>query len=252
MSVAHAREKRAVGLGRSSAWALRPRAGDRGRDQPTVLDEPLGALDTHTCARPIQEELKNFPSSAKLGITFVFVTHAQSEGPVRMRPGGGDERRPRRAESRPPPSSTPGPARPSVARSSASKQDDRGHPARRAAEAASPALDPRFGTLAGLPRIRRGHRPRPGHPAYLVVPSEYVGSTPATPPQGDTETDTVSGKVTALDPVGQLAYLTVHLDTASRSARKLTDPGSTQTHIAPENTVQLRWNPKRASIVTKD
>ena len=81
---AHAREARprrcrarAAGraLGRP-APAHRARPQPRGRARHPLLDEPLGALDANL-RKPIQDELKLLQRN--VGITFIFVTHAQSE-----------------------------------------------------------------------------------------------------------------------------------------------------------------------------
>ena len=59
-----------------------------------LLDEPLGALDLKL-RQAMQVELKRI--QREVGITFVYVTHDQSEALTMSRPHRGHERRPDRA-----------------------------------------------------------------------------------------------------------------------------------------------------------
>ena len=59
-----------------------------------LLDEPLGALDQQL-RQEMQRELKVI--QAQVGITFICVTHHQSEALAHVRSGGRDERRPAHA-----------------------------------------------------------------------------------------------------------------------------------------------------------
>jgi putative spermidine/putrescine transport system ATP-binding protein/spermidine/putrescine transport system ATP-binding protein len=211
-----------------------------------LLDEPLGALDANL-RKTIQEELKIL--QRELGITFVFVTHAQSEAlsmgdrVVVMNAG-------RVEQISPPFELYTRPRSAFVARFIGRNKMIEGT-LREGREGGLAAVETRFGTLAGLPGDA-ADTAAPGTPAYLVVPSEYVEIHPGDAPAGDGGMDSVSGKLTALDPVGQVAYVTVHLDDRLQVRLETHRSRIDTNHIAPGNTVQLRWNPKRASIVKKD
>ncbi|MFP4329006.1 MAG: ABC transporter ATP-binding protein, partial [Paracoccaceae bacterium] len=203
-----------------------------------LLDEPLGALDANL-RKTIQEELKIL--QRELGITFVFVTHAQSEAlsmgdrVVVMNAG-------RVEQISPPFELYTRPRSAFVARFIGRNKMIEGT-LREGRDGALAAVETRFGTLAGLPGYPPGTAAN-GTPAYLVVPSEYVEIHPADAPQANSGMDTVSGTVTALDPVGQIAHVTVHLDDRLQVRLETHRSKLDTANIAPGNTVQLRWKPQ--------
>ena len=67
------------------------------RPRLLLLDEPLGALDAKLRE---QMQIELIRLQRDVGITFVFVTHAQARGAGAVAPHRGDERRPHRAAGR--------------------------------------------------------------------------------------------------------------------------------------------------------
>ncbi|MEM7528728.1 MAG: ABC transporter ATP-binding protein [Pseudomonadota bacterium] len=206
-----------------------------------LLDEPLGALDANL-RKSIQEELKIL--QRELGITFVFVTHAQSEAlsmgdrAVVMNAGVVEQ-------ISPPFELYTRPRSLFVARFIGRNKIIEGRLA--GADAERAAVETPFGTLAGVPVFSAGTL-APGAPAMMVVPSEYVSVTADAAAAGDEATNTVSGEVTALDAVGHIAHLTVALSDA-QSVRLETLRDRLGAGIAPGSRVHLHWDVARASIV---
>lgn len=207
-----------------------------------LLDEPLGALDANL-RKSIQEELKILQRD--LGITFVFVTHAQSEAlsmgdRVVVMNSGKVEQISAPFELYTRPKSL------FVARFIGRNKIIDG----RLAEAGPgrARLETRFGPLSGVPSFDPA-AVQSGAKAVAVVPSEYVGVHRVDDPRGDTPLDSVKGTVTAMDPVGQIIYISVQLDEQldvrlETYREKLEGRG-----ITPGSEVELRWSPERTTIV---
>ncbi|MEM7041611.1 MAG: ABC transporter ATP-binding protein [Pseudomonadota bacterium] len=207
-----------------------------------LLDEPLGALDANL-RKSIQEELKLL--QRRLGITFVFVTHAQAEAlsmadrVVVMNQGRVEQiSAPFELYTRP---KTPFVAR-FIGRNKILQGTIKG------SDGDEAAIDTHFGTLTGKRSYDDAARTGPG---MIVIPSEYVdvhlhdaGSTGG---RGQ-----VTGTVRAIDRVGQLVFLSVDLDDDTEvriesHAEKLGDRG-----LAPATRVHLSWQPDRATVVAGD
>jgi len=207
-----------------------------------LLDEPLGALDANL-RKSIQEELKLLQRS--LNITFVFVTHAQSEAlsmgdrVVVMNAG-------RVEQISPPFELYTRPRTPFVARFIGRNSLFSGHLAEAHNDRA--AVKTAFGVLQGTPAFAADDIDM-GSPAMVVVPSEYVEIDGAVRVAGSEQRDSVEGVVSDLDRVGQFAYPTVELDDG-RSLRletyfeKLAGRG-----VEPGGRVILSWEPARATVV---
>ncbi|MBO0662884.1 ABC transporter ATP-binding protein [Jiella sp. MQZ9-1] len=206
-----------------------------------LLDEPLGALDANL-RKSIQEELKLLQRN--LGLTFVFVTHAQSEAlsmgdrVVVMNAGKVEQiSAPFELYTRP--------QSPFVARFIGRNNIIDGTLAEAAADRA--VIATRFGPLSGLPTFDRG-KTVTGHAAYAVVPSEYVGIEAV----GGAERQDmagVDGTCTALDPVGQVVYVSVRLDDALEVRLETHREMLSGRGIAPGTPVHLSWRPDRVTIV---
>ncbi|MEM9430631.1 MAG: ABC transporter ATP-binding protein, partial [Pseudomonadota bacterium] len=172
-----------------------------------LLDEPLGALDANL-RKSIQEELKIL--QRELGITFVFVTHAQSEAlsmgdrVVVMNAGKVEQiSDPFALYTRP--------KSPFVARFIGRNKIIDGTLG--AVSGGQSVLETRFGALRGVP----GFAPeaaRTGAKAMAVVPSEYVDILPAGSMPETDALDMLRGTVSSLDRVGQVVHVAVHMDDA--------------------------------------
>ncbi|MEM8740137.1 MAG: ABC transporter ATP-binding protein [Pseudomonadota bacterium] len=207
-----------------------------------LLDEPLGALDANL-RKTIQEELKILQRD--LNITFVFVTHAQSEAlgmgdrVVVMNAGRVEQiaepfelyTRPRSAF---------------VARFIGRNKIIEGTLAQTGPERA--VVNTRFGHLSGVPGFAATQS---GTPALVVVPSEYVEIEPAGVGQGE-GLDKVQGVVSALDPVGQIVYVNVALDDALTVRLETHRDRLAGRALAPGSAVEMRWRPERATVVPAD
>ncbi|WP_212523518.1 ABC transporter ATP-binding protein [Actibacterium sp. MT2.3-13A] len=207
-----------------------------------LLDEPLGALDANL-RKSIQEELKILQRD--LGITFVFVTHAQSEAlsmgdrVVVMNSGRVEQiSAPFELYTRP--------KSPFVARFIGRNKIIDGQLAEIGAGRAT--VQTRFGLLSGVPGFDPAAA-RPGAQALAVVPSEYVGVHRADDPRGDTPLDSVKGTVTAMDRVGQVIYVSVRLDDRLDVRLETYRDKLEGRGIEPGSEVELRWNPERTTIV---
>ena len=82
-----------------------------------------------------------------------------------------------------------------------------------------------------------------------VVPSEYVdiynaGSTPS-----DEKLDTLRGRVTALDRVGQVVYVSVQMDDTLDVRLEVHRDKISGRHVEPGSEVDLTWRPDRTTIV---
>ena len=206
-----------------------------------LLDEPLGALDANL-RKSIQEELKIL--QRELGITFVFVTHAQSEAlsmgdrVVVMNAG--------RAEQ----ISSPfdlytRPRSPFVARFIGQNKIIPGKLAR--ADGAMSAIRTGFGQLRGAPGYDGPGKP--GVAAMAVVPSEYVEVRPTGSGPAESGFDAVSGQVTSCNPVGRAILVAVALADGTEARLEIWRGKFDGRGIGPGSEVELRWRPERATIV---
>ena len=207
-----------------------------------LLDEPLGALDANL-RKSIQEELKLL--QRRLGITFVFVTHAQAEAlsmadrVVVMNQG-------RVEQISPPFELYTRPRTPFVARFIGRNKILQG--SIKGCDGETATVDTRFGLLSGYRSYDDVGQTGPG---MIVVPSEYVDVYLL----GDSSTggyDQVTGTIRAIDKVGQLVFLSVDLDDDTEvliesHVEKLGDRG-----LAPAARVHLSWQPDRATVVAGD
>jgi putative spermidine/putrescine transport system ATP-binding protein/spermidine/putrescine transport system ATP-binding protein len=207
-----------------------------------LLDEPLGALDANL-RKSIREELKLL--QRELGITFVFVTHAQSEAlsmgdrVVVMNAGRVEQiSDPFELYTRP--------RSPFVARFIGRNKIIDGTLG--AASGAQSVLETRFGKLRGVPVFDPGQA-RAGARAMAVVPSEYVDIFPAGTAQDDGALDRLRGTVTALDRVGQVVHVSVRMDETLDVRLEVHRDKITGRHVEPGSEVDLTWRPDRTTIV---
>ena len=207
-----------------------------------LLDEPLGALDANL-RKSIQEELKIL--QRELGITFVFVTHAQAEAlsmgdrVVVMNAGVVEQ-------ISPPFELYTRPKSPFVAKFIGRNKIIDGTLTATSGDTAT--VETRFGPLKGVPTFDASAAAT-GAAAMVVAPSEYVTVMPAGAPSDGEATDTVSGEVTALDAVGQVVYVSVRLDEALSVRLETYREKIAAEAIRPGARVDLRWKPERASVV---
>ena len=204
-----------------------------------LLDEPLGALDANL-RKSIQEELKLL--QRRLGITFVFVTHAQAEAlsmadrVVVMNQGRVEQiSEPFELYTRP---KTPFVAR-FIGRNKILAGTIKG------SDGDTAVIDTTFGTLSGKRNYDDANQTGPG---MIVVPSEYVDVRTEADDSFERE-GLVTGTVRAIDRVGQLIFLSVDLDDDTEvriesHVEKLGDRG-----LAPSARVHLSWQPDRATVV---
>ncbi|MEX3007667.1 ABC transporter ATP-binding protein [Hoeflea sp. TYP-13] len=207
-----------------------------------LLDEPLGALDANL-RKSIQEELKLLQRS--LNITFVFVTHAQSEAlsmgdrVVVMNDGRVEQiSAPYELYTRP--------KSPFVARFIGRNNLFEG--TLKEIRKDRVVVNTVFGTLRGTPGFDV-ERARSGSEAIVVVPSEYIEIDGAGTKAADPDFDSVDGVVRSVDQVGQLVYPTIVIDGGRELrletyAEKVAGRG-----IEPGGRVTLRWKPVRATVV---
>ncbi len=205
-----------------------------------LLDEPLGALDANL-RKSIQEELKLLQRS--LDITFIFVTHAQSEAlsmgdrVVVMNAG-------RVEQISPPLELYTRPASPFVARFIGRNNLFSGRLSEVMGDRATVMTD--FGALAGVCGFDGAEA---GNEAVVVVPSEYVEIDGVGRRETDSAYEGVDGTVASVDRVGQLAFPTVELD-GGRSLRLETYADNlTGRGVETGGRVSLRWKPERATVV---
>ncbi|MDH3661577.1 MAG: ABC transporter ATP-binding protein [Alphaproteobacteria bacterium] len=208
-----------------------------------LLDEPLGALDANL-RKSIQEELKLL--QRRLGITFVFVTHAQAEAlsmadrVVVMNQGRVEQiSEPFELYTRP---RTPFVAR-FIGRNKILAGTIKG------SDGDTATIDTRFGTLSGKKSYDDAGRTGPG---MIVVPSEYVDVHALDGSGGTAGEAGVTGAIRSIDRVGQLMFLSVDLDDDTEvriesHIDKLGDRG-----LAPATKILLSWSPDRATVVAGD
>jgi ABC-type Fe3+/spermidine/putrescine transport system ATPase subunit len=171
-----------------------------------LLDEPLGALDANL-RKSIQNELKLLQRS--LGITFVFVTHAQSEALalsdriVVMNQG-------RIEQVSPPYELYTRPQSHFVAQFIGRNTIIPGTV--KAADQSLITLETQFGTLAGSPV---GRTAAVGTKASLVLPAEVVDVVSAAKSKSDLGkaygTCTIPGRIDRLQKIGHIVQMAVSL-----------------------------------------
>ncbi len=205
-----------------------------------LLDEPLGALDANL-RKSIQEELKLL--QRELGITFVFVTHAQSEAlsmgdrVVVMNAG-------RVEQISPPYELYTRPKSPFVARFIGRNKIIPGKLGRFGDSTAEIATD--LGPLRGVPSFADATS---GSDAMAVVPSEYVDILLAGNADVDGDLDSVSGTVKSYDRVGQVVFITVELANGSEVRLESYRDKVDGRGIEPGAAIVLCWQPERTTIV---
>lgn len=174
-----------------------------------LLDEPLGALDANL-RKSIQNELKLL--QRRLGVTFVFVTHAQSEALalsdriVVMNAG-------RIEQISAPYDLYTRPQTLFVARFIGRNALISGKVI--SADASGYRLDTAFGELAGE---SRDATPRPGTTVSLAVPAEAIDVLPASTPPGffaqSYGANPVKGTIESIQQVGHIVQLVIMIGAA--------------------------------------
>ena len=212
--------------------------------QPEILllDEPLGALDANL-RKSIQEELKILQRD--LGITFIFVTHAQSEAlamgdrVVVMNNGRVEQiSAPFELYTRP--------KSPFVARFIGRNKIIDGELA--AVSGDQSVIDTRFGKLRGVPAFDAGTATTGGK-AMAVVPSEYVDISPVGEAVGEEDLDRLRGTLTSLDPVGQIVHVAVRMDDTLEVRLEVHRDKISGHAFEPGSQVDLTWRSDRTTIV---
>ena len=207
-----------------------------------LLDEPLGALDANL-RKSIQEELKIL--QRELGITFVFVTHAQSEAlsmgdrVVVMNAG-------RVEQISPPFELYTRPKSPFVARFIGRNKIIDGQLA--SVSDGESVLDTRFGKLRGVTGFDPGSAAT-GRKAMAVVPSEYVTIRPVGAGGSDAALDTIRGTVTTLDRIGQVVHVAVRMDEQLDVRLEVHRDNIEGHNVEPGGAVELSWRHDRTTIV---
>ena len=207
-----------------------------------LLDEPLGALDANL-RKTIQEELKILQRD--LNITFVFVTHAQSEAlgmgdrVVVMNAGKVEQ-------ISPPFELYTRPKTPFVARFIGRNMIIDGK--LNQADAGRAVVSTRFGELAGVPAFDPAAAPANAS-VLTVTPSEYVDLLPSGSSAPDGDHQRTSGTVTSMDVVGHVYHITVRLDDVLEirleTPREKIDGGT----IDEGQAVNLQWRRDRTTII---
>lgn len=212
--------------------------------QPEILllDEPLGALDANL-RKSIQEELKILQRD--LGITFVFVTHAQSEAlamgdrVVVMNAGRVEQiSDPFELYTRPKSGF--------VARFIGRNKIITGQLTKLSQNRAG--VQTSVGLLSGVPGFDVS-RAQDGAAAMLVTPSEYVDLRQPGGPVAEADENRIAGTVQHMNQIGHVVHvdlrvndeLTIKLET---HREKITDKG-----VAPGVEMDLCWKAERATVV---
>lgn len=208
-----------------------------------LLDEPLGALDANL-RKSIQEELKLL--QRRLGITFVFVTHAQAEAlsmadrVIVMNQGKVEQiSEPFELYTRP--------KTPFVARFIGHNKILTG--TIKGSDGDNATIDTKFGSLTGKRNFDDASHRGPG---MIVVPSEYVDLQALDDGGGLDRQDRVTGTIRTIDRVGQLVFLSIDLDDRTEvriesHAEKFGDLG-----LEPAKKVFLTWQAERATVITEN
>lgn len=204
-----------------------------------LLDEPLGALDANL-RRIIQNELKLLQK--ELGITFVFVTHAQSEAlglsdRVVVMSNGKVEQisTPRELYTRP--------QTPFVARFIGANTIFAGKAAAGGADGRC-RLETPFGPMEGV----GASADLAGRKAIIAIPSDAIdvhpaGWAPASP------LNLVSGTVLRREIVGHIGHLTVGLPDRPPVLVESHADKLARLDAAPGDSVVVTWAPEQSSVI---
>ncbi|MCC5999389.1 MAG: ABC transporter ATP-binding protein [Pararhodobacter sp.] len=210
-----------------------------------LLDEPLGALDANL-RKSIQNELKLL--QRELGITFVFVTHAQSEALalsdriVVMSNG-------RVEQISPPLELYTRPKTLFVAQFIGNNTIIPGTV--REIKDGAAVLDTGFGPLAALVE---GPAPQSGTNASIVLPAEalrlHTSREAAEAGPADQLTNAIDGKITRLEQIGHIMEFQVELPNGT----PITIEGHSDIYggqFAPGDAIHVSWQPGGASVITQ-
>ena len=210
-----------------------------------LLDEPLGALDANL-RKSIQEEMKILQRD--LNITFIFVTHAQSEAlgmgdrVVVMNAG-------RVEQISPPFELYTRPKTHFVARFIGRNKIIDGQLIEASGEHA--IVSTRFGNLSGTPTFDTALASK-GVSVFVVTPSEYVDVLPNLNIKPDDNFQSVKGKVTSIDAVGHVYNINVQLDDSLDIRLETPRDKIADGSIGAGQSVVLRWRKERTTIVLED
>jgi putative spermidine/putrescine transport system ATP-binding protein/spermidine/putrescine transport system ATP-binding protein len=212
--------------------------------QPEILllDEPLGALDANL-RKSIQEELKILQRD--LGITFVFVTHAQSEAlamgdrVVVMNAG-------RVEQISPPFELYTRPKSGFVARFIGRNKIIEGQLAQVSAGKAQ--VQTSAGLLSGVPGFNTSDA-NTGAAAMVVTPSEYVELVPQGSEPMDAAVNSVSGTVQSVEQVGQVVYVGLHVNDEIEVRIETHREEIAGRGVEPGAAMDMRWRAERATVV---
>ncbi len=204
-----------------------------------LLDEPLGALDAHL-RKIIQNELKIL--QRELGITFVFVTHAQSEALalsdriVVMNQG-------RVEQISPPHELYTRPKTPFVANFIGNNTIIEGQLAGR--DGGLAVIDTPFGALMGTAQADLGK----GAKAQIVIPAEAIEVEAQETATAGRAGERLSGRLARSETIGHVIYLhidlpngqdiTVENDIAMHGAR----------NFQPGSDLALTFTPEQATVI---
>ncbi len=206
-----------------------------------LLDEPLGALDANL-RKSIQEELKLLQRS--LNITFVFVTHAQSEAlsmgdrVVVMNAGRVEQiSAPYELYTRPKSSFVAN----FIGRNILIEGKLAGSDGKLATAGTA------FGTLSGIPSFDRSAA-RTGSDVQVVVPSELVSvNKPGSEP--DPGEHGISGTVKGLNRVGRVIHTILELSDGNDLQIETYAENIAALDLTPGSSVDLRWACEMATVV---
>ena len=211
-----------------------------------LLDEPLGALDANL-RKSIQNELKLLQRD--LGITFVFVTHAQSEALalsdriVVMNAG-------RIEQISPPRELYTRPQSIFVARFIGANTLIPGTV--RGADAATLILDKAFGPLAG--ERPAGADVPAGAAASIVLPAEAVDILPGTAPEAEIRAtyglNAIRCRITRQQRIGHIMQMAVELP----NGESINIEGHTDKYtarLAGGDAVFIAWNAARSTVIVQ-
>ncbi len=210
-----------------------------------LLDEPLGALDANL-RKAIQEELKILQRD--LNITFVFVTHAQSEAlgmgdrVVVMNSGKVEQ-------ISPPFELYTRPKTPFVARFIGRNKIIDGTIIQ--ADAKQAVVKTRFGDLAGVPSFDMTAMTANAS-ALVVAPSEYVEVLPTKSTSKNKNVQSITGTVVSMDAVGHAFHIVVRLDDQLDIRLETPREKISSADVGVGGTVALQWPKNRTTIVLDD
>ena len=105
-----------------------------------------------------------------------------------------------------------------------------------------------LGKFSGVPSFKSAAAQK-GQTALVVTPSEYIDIVPAAEKAADPSLEKVKGMVTALEPVGHVIYVSVHLPGMQPMRIEAYRDRIEGRGIENGSEVELRWKPERATIV---